>query len=203
MVPSATLRRHLLILLGIAVLAAGDACSRAPAATGASIPRTADGKPNLQGIWQVRNRASYDLEGHVASQGMLAGTSVVQGGPIPVSAVGGDEADRERGQPADGRSGGRLLPARRAAHHVHGLPVPDLPDAAHIAMTFEWSLVHRLISTNGSAARRHRLLDGRLARTLGRRHAGRRRHATTTTRRGSTWPATSTARRCRSSSATR
>ena len=25
------------------------------------MPRTADGKPNLQGIWQVRSRAAYDL----------------------------------------------------------------------------------------------------------------------------------------------
>ena len=31
----------------------------------------------------MRNRASYDLEEHVARHGMPAGRSVVQGGPIP------------------------------------------------------------------------------------------------------------------------
>ena len=77
MVPSTTLRS--LLILGIAVLGASSmSCSRAPAATAASIPRTAEGKPNLQGIWQVRNRASYDLEGHVAA---LAGRGI-EAGPI-------------------------------------------------------------------------------------------------------------------------
>src|SRR5580765_2025307 len=47
------------------------------------VPRTADGKPDLQGIWQVRNRAAYDLADHVAHNGMPAGRSVVVGGEIP------------------------------------------------------------------------------------------------------------------------
>src|ERR1700757_5179780 len=49
----------------------------------ASIPRTADGKPNFQGIWQVRSRASYDLQDHAARFGMPAGKGVVEGGEIP------------------------------------------------------------------------------------------------------------------------
>src|SRR6185295_9449041 len=48
-----------------------------------TLPRTGDGKPNLQGIWQVRNQAAYDLQDHVASQGMPAGKGVVEGGEIP------------------------------------------------------------------------------------------------------------------------
>src|SRR5438046_9597173 len=47
------------------------------------LPRMPDGRPNLQGIWQVRNRASYDLEDHVARYTMPAGRSVVEGGEIP------------------------------------------------------------------------------------------------------------------------
>ena len=43
------------------------------------IPRMPDGRPNLQGIWQVRNRASYDLQDHVARYTMPAGRGIVEG----------------------------------------------------------------------------------------------------------------------------
>ncbi|HXF17674.1 MAG TPA: hypothetical protein VN496_11750, partial [Burkholderiales bacterium] len=48
-----------------------------------TLPRLADGKPNLQGIWQVRNQASVDLQDHAARTGVPAGKSVVEGGTIP------------------------------------------------------------------------------------------------------------------------
>jgi hypothetical protein len=65
-----------------------------PAAVpGYRAPRTADGKPNLNGIWQALNEANWDLEPHAAAQGpVLAlgaqfsvqpGTGVVEGGTIP------------------------------------------------------------------------------------------------------------------------
>lgn len=40
-------------------------------------PRTPDGKPNLQGIWEARNTANGNLEAHSASLGMRAGESVI------------------------------------------------------------------------------------------------------------------------------
>ncbi|HEY2383573.1 MAG TPA: hypothetical protein VGK48_20555 [Terriglobia bacterium] len=56
-------------------------------------PRTADGKPNLNGIWQALNEANWDLEPHAAYQGSLPATGaqfsvppgigVVDGGTIP------------------------------------------------------------------------------------------------------------------------
>ncbi|MBV8903157.1 MAG: hypothetical protein JOZ22_05925, partial [Acidobacteriia bacterium] len=56
-------------------------------------PRTADGKPNLNGIWQAMNTANWDLQPHSAAAGLLwqagaagaepAGMGVVEGGEIP------------------------------------------------------------------------------------------------------------------------
>ena len=76
-----------------------------------AIPRAADGKPDLNGIWQALNEANYDIEAHVArpamalragpygsvpASGVLAlgavgsvppGVGVVEGGEIPYKPV--------------------------------------------------------------------------------------------------------------------
>src|SRR6266700_3798329 len=56
-------------------------------------PRTANGKPNLSGIWQAINTAEWDIQAHDAKAGPLvvmgaeggipAGLGVVEGGPLP------------------------------------------------------------------------------------------------------------------------
>jgi len=55
--------------------------------------RTADGKANLNGIWQAMNEANWDIEGHSAGPGRVLalgaedaevpGLGVVEGGPLP------------------------------------------------------------------------------------------------------------------------
>ena len=46
-------------------------------------PRTSDGQPDLQGIWQALNTAAWELEDHPGSRGIPAGQGVVVGGEIP------------------------------------------------------------------------------------------------------------------------
>src|SRR5476649_2858908 len=48
-----------------------------------SIPRGPNGRPDLSGIWQVLNTASWDLQDHHAQKGVPAGPGVVEGGEIP------------------------------------------------------------------------------------------------------------------------
>ena len=116
----------------------------------ASIPRMADGRPNLQGIWQVRNRASADLQDHVARYGMPAGRSVVDGGEIPY-------------QPWAAAKKAENFASRATADPLSHCYLPGVPrimylewpfqifqTPTHVAMTFEWTQVYRLIYTNGS-----------------------------------------------------
>jgi hypothetical protein len=48
-----------------------------------TLPRTPDGKPNLSGIWQVMNTASWNIQDHSAQNGIPAGQGVVDGNEIP------------------------------------------------------------------------------------------------------------------------
>jgi hypothetical protein len=64
-----------------------------PAAAAYRAPRTADGKPNLNGIWQAMNTANWDIEAHSAAPSPVrdlgatgatpGGIGVVDGGTIP------------------------------------------------------------------------------------------------------------------------
>jgi hypothetical protein len=116
------------------------------------LPRTADGKPNLQGVWQVRNTAAYGLEDHVARDGMPAGRSVVEGGTIPyhpwAAAQRLENAANQRTK--DPLESCYMPGVPRLMYMDFPFHIYQTPD--HIAITFEWSQVHRTIYTNGAPA---------------------------------------------------
>jgi len=68
-------------------------CSLTAEAQTYRAPRTPDGKPSLNGIWQALNEANWDIEGHAAAPGRVIalgaadavppGLGVVEGGPLP------------------------------------------------------------------------------------------------------------------------
>jgi hypothetical protein len=67
---------------GIIVIACTLA-SAAPRAQSYTPPRTPDGRPDLQGIWQVVNTAAWDVQDHHATLGVPPGRGIVEGNEIP------------------------------------------------------------------------------------------------------------------------
>jgi hypothetical protein len=139
-------------LLSLVLLAAS--CGRRQQAIGAPdpFPRTADGKPNFQGIWQVRNRAAYDLQDHAARDGMPAGRSVVEGGEIPYQAWAAAKKieNASNRQTADPLARCYMPGVPRVMYMEFPFHIFQTRD--HIAITFEWSQLFRLIYLNGAAA---------------------------------------------------
>src|SRR5262245_16087646 len=85
------MRKTLGLLITVSVLAAGALLGQQAPAYRA--PRTADGKPNLNGIWQAVNEANWDIEPHNSGFGTVAtlgainavppGMGIVEGGSLP------------------------------------------------------------------------------------------------------------------------
>src|ERR1700724_4671125 len=65
----------------------------AQAPSGTRMPRMANGRPNLNGIWEANNSADWDIQAHQAHQGPVValgaafsepgGTGIVEGNEIP------------------------------------------------------------------------------------------------------------------------
>jgi len=76
------------LVLGVVFFAAMSTIAQAPAYRA---PRTADGKPNLNGIWQALNTANWDLQGHAGAHGPVASLGAVFTVPPGLGVVEGDE----------------------------------------------------------------------------------------------------------------
>ena len=128
-------------LLALAPLAA----AQTPA-----IPRTPDGKPNLQGIWQVLNTAAWDIQDHSARLGVPAGQGVVEGNEIPYqpSALKRKQENVANRATADPETKGYLPGVPRIMYMP--FPFQILQTPSYIAIAFEYTHGIRTIYTNAT-----------------------------------------------------
>jgi hypothetical protein len=135
------------LALSTALIAAAQGT---PAARQSSLPRTADGKPDLQGIWQASSTAAADLQAHAASLNMLAGRSVVAGNTIPYQPWAAKQRAEnfQNRQIADPLSKCYMPGVPRMMYLDFPFQIFQTPKA--VAMAFEWELDYRLIYTDGT-----------------------------------------------------
>ena len=119
-------------------------------ASGYDGPRTPDGKPDLNGIWQVLGTAAWDIRAHNAQDGVPAGLGVVEGGEIPYQPWA---SVQQRENYANRMNED---PARRCflpgVPRITYMPFPFrlMQTADHVVMTYEFAHTVRIIYTDGS-----------------------------------------------------
>ena len=113
-------------------------------------PRTAAGRPDLNGIWQVLSTAAWDIRAHNAQDGVPAGLGVVEGNDIPYQewAATQQQANYASRMTADPVRKCYLPGVPRTTYMPFPFRILQTPD--HVIMTYEFAHVVRIIYTDGS-----------------------------------------------------
>ena len=138
------------ILVTVTMLAVASLVSVPAKAQTYNPPRMADGKPDLNGIWQVLNTAAWDIEDHSAQMGIPAGQGVVEGGAIPYQpwAAAHKKENHANRKTADPWTRCYLPGVPRMMYLP--LPFQIVQTPKYIAMLSEYTHTTRIIYTDGS-----------------------------------------------------
>jgi hypothetical protein len=121
----------------------------------AVVPRLADGKPNLNGIWQTIGGADVNLREHAADKFAAGAQSVVAEQEIPYwpESLKQRQENFEKRRTADPETAKCDLPGVPRITYAHNLPfqIFQLPKGDKITVLYEFAQAHRFFYTNGTA----------------------------------------------------
>lgn len=114
-----------------------------------SVPRTADGHPDLQGVWQAVNTAVWNIQDHSASHGVPAGQGVVVGNTIPYQPWALEQRQRNYDNRAtlDTEANCEMVGVPRITYMPYPFQILQTED--QIVMTYEWVHTVRNIYLSG------------------------------------------------------
>jgi hypothetical protein len=118
-----------------------------------SIPRLADGQPDLQGIWEARNTADGNLEAHSAAAGIRAGEGVIvdpPDGKIPYQSWAAAKQKENFTRRATADPVNRcFLPGVPRISYMH-YPFQIFQTPRFVAITYEYVHASRTVHMSGS-----------------------------------------------------
>jgi len=124
-------------------------------------PRTADGKPDLNGVWQALNTANWDIQDHAARSGPLAvlgaafsipaGQGVVEGNDVPYQpwAAKKKQENGENWLKLDPEIKCYMPGVPRATYMPFPFQIVQTP--SNILMAYEFASASRIIRMNSKA----------------------------------------------------
>ena len=112
-------------------------------------PRTIDGQPDLQGIWQAVGTANWNIQAHSAQVGMPAGQGVVVGNEIPYQSWAAEQRDenRENRLRDDTEANCKMVGVPRITYMPYPFQIFQTSD--QIVMIYEWVHTIRNIYMEG------------------------------------------------------
>ncbi len=116
-----------------------------------SPPRTQDGRPNFNGIWQAVNTAAWDIQDHQAQWGVPAGQGVVEGNEIPYQpwALAKKQENYKNRLTADLVEARGFLPGvPRIMYMPFPFQIVQTPN--YLVIISEYARAQRIIYTDGS-----------------------------------------------------
>jgi hypothetical protein len=130
--------------------------AKAPTAATYRAPRTADGKPDLSGIWQALNTAEWDIQAHDAKPGPVvvmgaeggipAGLGVVEDGPLPYRPEAlAKKKENEANWLALDPVVKCFLPGLPRATYM-GFPFEIVQSPQYVAFTYEFDFASRVVN---------------------------------------------------------
>jgi hypothetical protein len=120
-------------------------------ASAQQVQRRVGGKPDFNGIWQVLNSASWNIQDHNGELGVPPGLGVVEGNEIPYrpEALAKKQENYANRATADPTEANCYLPGvPRATYMPFPFKITHTP--THIAISYEWSHAMRPIVMDGS-----------------------------------------------------
>ena len=144
------------ILLGAVMVACSPGAPATPAAYRA--PRTSEGTPDLNGIWQSNNSANWNIEAHPAKQGPVFALGAALSVPPGLGIVEGDELpylpDALAKRNANGAEWTKLDPEVKCfmpgIPRATYLPYPFqiVQSAENVLFTYEYASASRIVRMN-------------------------------------------------------
>ena len=102
------------------------------------VPRTADGQPDLQGVWQAVNTAVWNIQDHSAEYGVPAGQGVVVGNRLPYQPWAQErrQQNRENRHSLDTEANCKMVGVPRITYMPYPFQIIQSP--GQIVMIYEW-----------------------------------------------------------------
>jgi hypothetical protein len=141
--------------VGAALAPVARTSAQAPSAPGPS--RMADGKPNLNGIWEANNTANWDIQSHQARQGPVlslgaafsipGGLGIVEGNDIPYrpEALAKKNENAAHWMTADPEIKCYLPGVPRATYMPYPFQIVQSTGGADILIAYEFASASRII----------------------------------------------------------